>query len=97
MQGVICANFYWRLLVCPPCQKMRCGPCYNSSKQPEFPCEDPPRLSAKSRKQPKRKRELEVGLAEKVSKQDTFKVGRNGDHVLTPYKYDLCIFRELKK
>ena len=39
---------------------------------------------------------LEYKWGRKKSKEDDFKVGRDGDHLMVPFECDLCIFRKLK-
>ena len=97
MQGIFCANFYWKLGNYPPCQKMWCGLCYTSSQKLNFHVKTLEESLQEAGNDPKEWERLRLAWGERHQNEDAFKVGRNGDHALIPFECDLCIFRKLKK
>ena len=47
-------------------------------------------------KGPEYQARMEVQWGRKSQKEDDFRVGRNGDHIICPFECDLCVFRKLR-
>ena len=76
---------------------MWCGECYTSNPEINFhirTLEDDP---GQNEKDPKDVARIEKSWARKNPKRDDYIKARNGDHLMTPFQCDLCIFRKLRK
>lgn len=81
VEGLFCANFCYSQKSWMPCRQMWCGKCYKVLPGIKFHVIVP---TDKSGFEWVRKGE-----------ENRFLVGRAGDHVVTPFQCDLCIFRIL--
>lgn len=92
-QGIFCANFAWSVDGFPKCHGMWCGSCYASSNVVEFCCQTSNRAD----------QELTVNgersnlWGHKKPDPLQFHTARDGDHLLTPFQCDLCVFRRVMK
>ena len=87
LEGIFCANFYYRLGNFQPCRKMWCGDCYISATHPNFPI-------VTKREENDR---LENAWKPVHQNRETYLRGRNGDHTLVPFECDLYIFRKRRQ
>jgi hypothetical protein len=82
MSGVFCANFSHARDCCAPCNQVWCGPCYSAHPLDRFPRYTP----------------ADEDGFEWHTLKDALRYihARDGDHLLTPFQCDLCVFRNLK-
>lgn len=88
-EGIFCSNFYWTLGNFPPCCQEWCSA--------TFFMMDPRRRKRKGRKGEKGQVTTSSKWKEKDQNPNDFHEARNGDHAITPFECDTCIFRKLRK
>lgn len=81
VQGLFCANFCYSQGSRTPCQQMWCGGCYRERPGTQFQVIVPTDKSGFEWL--------------KKGEENRFLVGRAGDHAITPFQCDLCVFRML--
>ena len=99
-QGIFCANFYWSVGNFRPCQQMWCGECYIIGTTHLFHVASPVIHGGQegNEKETLETRERLQGLWKgKVRDPLDFLRARDGEHLMTPFECDLCIFRKLRK
>ena len=88
MEGLTCANFSWSLKGFHPCLSMWCAKCYISNDTMAFHVRSKPGLEDEE--------EQFKGAWKVVWYNQEYSVARDGDHLVTPFECDLCIFIKLK-
>jgi len=83
MNGLFCANFSHPRDCWAPCNQVWCGSCYSAHPLDRFP-----------RYTPADEDGFEWHTPEDVLR---YTHARDGDHLLTPFQCDLCVFRNLRK
>ena len=94
-QGVFCANYWWKWGDFPPCKKAWCGKCYTSNHQIKFHI-DHLDNSAFDDVGTEDKTRLEAAWSRKHYSKTDYNEARNGDHIMTPFECDYCIFIKLR-
>ena len=99
MDGIFCSNFYWKLGGFTPCHNAWCGECYISEDKSHFHVNYLVTNSSQSASQTKEKDVLERDQRwkEKSIDPNDYHEARNGDHALTPFECDSCVFIKLKR
>ena len=87
-KGIFCMNFCHSLGKFNPCRGAWCGNCYSSSNKIEFFHQTDPRWDSND---PSILRKWK----QKEKKKADFDFARDGDHLLTPFQCDLCVFRRI--
>jgi len=82
IQGIFCGNFDCYRGNWTPCRKAWCGECYTQHPNDNFHVHTP--------------QDEEGFVWQKQGDENRFTCGRDGDHLVTPFQCDLCIFRLLK-
>ena len=82
IQGIFCANFGCCQGNWMLCQKAWYGKCYKAHPKDDFHVHLP--------------QDEEGFVWRKRGDKNHFACGRNGDHLVTPFQCDLCIFQVLK-
>ena len=88
MDGLTCVNFCWRLGNFQACQSIWCSDCYTSNQEVTF--------KVRSRPIDESLEERFVDAWKVQWEKNKYCVGRRGDHLLTPFECDRCIFAKLK-
>lgn len=88
MEAITCVNFCWRLKGFPPCQSMWCASCYSSNHEVKFHVRSKPGLDDEE--------ERIVNSWKRSVDHGEYHSARDGDHLITPFECDLCIFVKLK-
>ena len=79
IQGIFCRNFNSFRGNWTPCRKAWCGDCYTCHLDDSFHIHEP--------------QDEEGFVWKKRGDECRFMGGRDGDHLVTPFQCDLCIFR----
>ena len=96
-QGIFCANFSKSLGTYLPCGGMWCGGCYTSDNTLHFHVASlGNEKGEKGRENQEESARMQTIWKGKIRDPTDFHVGRRGDHLMTPFECDLCIFRKLK-
>ena len=94
-EGVFCSNFSWKFGAGTACNNAWCGSCYISPNDIQFPSahlSEDLYQGATARD----KTRLEQAWKHKHRRKTDYQVARNGDHLLTPFECDFCVFKKLK-
>ena len=83
MNGLFCANFGSCRDIWGPCRQVWCGDCYVPNPHNRFHVHQPADESSFE--------------WQKEGERNHFSVARNGDHLITPFQCDLCLFCLLKR
>lgn len=73
--GIFSANFYWKLVSYPPCQKMGCGSYYTSRKKLSFHAMTVQDSLQEAENDPKEWERLRVACGNRHRNEDDFNVG----------------------
>ena len=76
---------------------MWCGGCYTSDPTLRFHVDLVERDGASGAGDPMERERMQTVWKTKLRNPSDFHVGRKGDHLMTPFECDLCIFRKLRK
>ena len=76
---------------------MWCGTCYASSTTPHFHVASLGSKSDKNEKDLDERERLGTAWGKQLRDPTDFCVGGRGDHIMTPFECDLCVFRKLRK
>lgn len=82
MSGLFCANFAHSRECWPPCRSVWCGDCYTTHPLDRFPRHIPVDESGFEWRP--------------IEDQRKYLHARDGDHLITPFQCDLCVFRNLQ-
>ena len=96
-QGIFCSNFMFPRHGYPPCRGAWCGGCYTSSERIKFHIHHPDQLSELENQHDVNTPLLQNLWGPKLREENAFCYARPGDHLLSPFECDLCIFVKLQK
>jgi hypothetical protein len=97
LQGIFCANYYWKVGGYPACRQIWCGGCYTTANELGFHISKLTEEEELENGNPlDRPRVLKV-RGRKAKSTGDYVRARNGDPTLVPFECDLCIFRKLTK